>query len=117
MHKDFKSILKIGIIALFFLFIILYGFLRSKNLIFGVKIAQVNLIDGATLTKEIIKITGNAKNAIHLTLNNREIFIDSNGNFEEDFALLPGYNIINIQAKDKFGKSDEKNYQVMYLGN
>jgi hypothetical protein len=115
MPKNLKSILKIVIIGAFFLFIILYGFLRSRSLIFGVKITEVNLIDGATVTEEVIQIKGNAKNALHLTLNNREISINSAGNFEEDFALLPGYNIINIQAKDKFGKSDEKNYQLMYL--
>jgi len=71
-------------------------------------------VDGAVLTENIIKITGNAKNAINLTLNGREISVDQAGNFNETIALLPGYNIISIIAKDKFGYVDEKNYKLIH---
>ena len=75
---------------------------------------------GAAIPSNTLEITGIAKNAIDLTLDGREISIDQVGNFEETIALLPGYNIINIKAQDKFGKVDEKNYQLIYkqaLGN
>ena len=62
----------------------------------------------------IEKIIGNAKNATNLTLNGREISVDQEGNFNETIALLPGYNIINITAKDKFGYVDKKNYKLIY---
>jgi len=113
--KDAKSILRAFILILFFLLIIIYALNRSQNLILGVKIKNVNLKDGMSFTENIIEITGNAKNAIYLTLNNREININSAGDFREDFSLLPGYNIITIEAKDKFQKTDLKNYQLMYL--
>ncbi len=61
-----------------------------------------------------MKVTGNAKNATSLTLNGREISIDREGNFGETIALLSGYNIINIKARDKFGYIDEKNYKLIY---
>ena len=63
--------------------------------------------------KKIVKITGNAENAKNLTLNGREISIDQAGNFNETIALLSGYTIITIEAKDKFGYKDEKNYQLI----
>ena len=104
MMEDEKKI-KLGIFGVFFLFIIVYGFSRSTDLIFGVKIRDVSLDglsaqSGAVLENSVTKITGNAKNAINLTLNGREIFIDLEGNFSETIALLPGYNIVNI--KDLF---------------
>ena len=99
---------------LFFLMIIVYAFFVSHNLIYGVKIKNVNVINGVTVTNPIVNITGNAKNATDLTLDGREISIDQNGNFNETIALLSGYNIINIKAKDRFGDVDEKNYQIMY---
>ncbi|MBU1728023.1 hypothetical protein KKA39_01830, partial [Patescibacteria group bacterium] len=108
-----KKILKIFFISVFFIFIIIYAFFRSKDLIFGVKIKNVNIVDNSKLTESIVKITGNAKNAINLTLNDREISIDQTGNFEETIALLSGYNIVSIKAEDKFGNSDEKNYKLM----
>ena len=110
-----KKIFKIGGLSVFFILIVIYAILGSKDLIWGVKIKNVNLVDGATVTENIIKLTGNAKNAINLTLNGREISIDQSGNFNETIALLDGYNIINIKAQDKFGYVDEKNYKLMYI--
>jgi len=114
MQSNAKKILKIISLLIFFLFIILYAFFRSKELIFGVKIKDINLQNGIKITDSSFEITGQAKNATNLSLNGREISVDQKGNFREYLALLSGYNIINIKAKDKFGHVDEKNYQVMY---
>jgi hypothetical protein len=114
MQHNAKKILKISSFVFLFLFILIYIFFRSKDLIFGVQIKNVNLTNGAKVTESVQKITGNAKNATNLTLNDREISIDQQGNFDETISLLPGYNVINIKAKDKFGNSDEKNYQLIY---
>ncbi len=114
MNQNIKKIVKIAGLSIFFILIIIYAFFVSKDLIFGVKIKNVSLVDGAVLTENIIKITGNAKNAINLTLNGREISVDQAGNFNETIALLPGYNIISIIAKDKFGYVDEKNYKLIH---
>jgi len=120
MQNDAKKILKIVSLSAFLLFIIIYAFFRTKDLIFGVKIKDVNIIDGlpaqtgTQITDNIIKITGSAKNAVNLTLNDRVISIDQKGNFDETIALLSGYNIISIKAKDEFGNSDEKNYKLIY---
>jgi len=114
MNTDIKKILKIASLSAFLLFIIIYAFFRTKDLIFGVKIEDVNIIDGTKITDNIIKITGNAKNAVNLTLNDRVISVDQKGNFDETIALLSGYNIISIKAQDEFGNSDEKNYKLIY---
>ena len=99
---------------LFFVFILVYAFFRSYDLIFGVKIKNVNIVDGAKVTNNILELKGNAKNATRLTLDGREISIDEGGNFDETVALLVGYNIVNLRAVDKFGHSDEKNYKLIY---
>lgn len=116
MHRDFKKTLKIISLSAFFLFIIIYAFFRSEELIFGVKIKNITIENGATLSQNSLIVDGNAKNATNLFLNGREIFVDKNGNFNETLALLSGYNVINIKAKDKFGKVDEKNYKLMHIG-
>jgi len=114
MNTSTKKILKIIILFVFFVLILIYAFFRSSDLIFGVKIKNVNIEDGAVVASSIVQITGNAKNATNLTLNGREISIDQAGNFNETIALLLGYNTVTIQAKDKFGHSDEKNYKLIY---
>jgi len=120
MNTNIKKILKTAGLFVFFILIVVYAFFRSKDLIFGVKIKNVNLDglsaqSGATVTENIIKLTGNARNAINLTLDGREISVDQQGNFNETIALLPGYNIINIKAQDKFGDIDEKNYKLILI--
>src|SRR3989344_7823408 len=115
MRTDVKKILQIVGFSIFFLLIVIYAFFRSQDLIFGVKIKNVNIVDGIKISNSILKITGNAKNATNLTLNGREISIDQEGNFNETIALLIGYNIINIKAEDKFGYVDEKNYKLIYM--
>ena len=118
MRADAKKILQIVALSIFFLFIAVYAFWGSHNLIYGVKIKNVNIVDGEKIKNSVQEIKGNAKNAIKLTLNGREISLDQEGNFYETIALLSGYNIINIKAQDKFGYSDEKNYKVIQaLGN
>lgn len=115
-----KKILKIVLLSAFLLFIIFYAFFVSKDVIFGVKIAKVNIttealpMDFIGKASGIRKITGNARNAVNLTLNDRVISIDQKGNFDETITLLSGYNVITIKAKDEFGNSDEKNYKLIY---
>lgn len=108
-----KRALQIIALSIFFVFLIAYAFWGSHNLIFGVKIRNVNITDGAKVTDNILKVTGNAKNATNLTLNGREITINEAGDFNETIALLSGYNIVTIKAQDKFGYNDEKDYQII----
>ncbi|MDR3519405.1 MAG: hypothetical protein P4L63_00735 [Candidatus Pacebacteria bacterium] len=119
MTTNIKKVVKIIGLSIFFLLIIIYAIFRSKDLILGVKIRNVEINgapiqDGATITSNSIEITGVARNAVDLTLDGREISIDQAGDFDETIALLTGYNIINLRAQDKFGKVDEKNYQLMH---
>ena len=113
MNINAKKILKITSLSVLFIFIIIYAIFNAKNLILGVKIRNVIITPGIGNEINIVKISGNAKNAKNLTLQGREISIDQNGNFNETLALLLGYNIITITAEDKFGYKDEKNYQLM----
>jgi hypothetical protein len=114
MNQDAKKLLKIVLVSVFFFLILVFVFFNSRDLIFGVKIKNVNIVDNLKVSDNIVKITGKAMNAIKLILNGREISIDQKGNFDETIALLPGYNLVEIIAQDKFGNRDEKNYKLIY---
>lgn len=113
-NRDNQKLFRNIALSVFFLFILGFAFFGSHNLVFGVKIKGVNIENGATVTESVEHISGNAKNAVMLTLNGREVSIDKEGNFNEAVALSPGYNIVSIEAKDKFGSSDHKDYQLIY---
>ncbi|MES2930578.1 MAG: hypothetical protein V4665_02235 [Patescibacteria group bacterium] len=103
----------IGIAACLVLFgaIGTFAYEKMSFLLNGVKIkAEISRTD----TSPVIHITGNAKNAVYVSLNGREIFIDKDGVFIEPVALLPGFGVVTLEAQDKFGKTAEKKFEVIY---
>ena|SRR3989338_2809305 len=112
MQDNIKSKLKIVVIVLLFAIIIGYAFFRTKDLLFGVKLKIYDLKDYQSFEEPVITINGNAKRATELLINGRKIFITKEGSFTEKLLLLPGYNIIDIKATDRFGKSEEEVFHL-----
>ena len=113
MHKSLKRILSISLPALLFIIILGYTYYKTKDLIMGVALKIEGISDGQSFVDPLIKISGSAKNAVLLSIDDREIFIDKEAKFEEKVLLLPGYNILTVKAEDKFGKKIQKNYQLI----
>jgi len=103
----------VGILSGFLLFsgIMIFGYTKIDFLVKGIQIKATMDFES---TSSLVEVSGNAKNSIYLSLNGREIFIDKDGNFSEKVGLLPGYSIISLKAKDKFGKSAEKNFEIIH---
>lgn len=102
----------IGVTActLLFLTIIIFSYIKMGFVFKGVRI--VAKLEQKTDSPMTI-ISGTADKATVLTLNGREIFIDKQGNFSESIAVLPGYSIISLNAKDRFGKTAEKTFEIV----
>ncbi len=115
MTLNAKKLLKIVSFSVLILFVAIYAFYRSRDLVFGVKIKNVNITDGATVIEKVLPVEGNARNAVLLALDGRAVSIDEEGNFKEEIALFSGYNVVSIKAVDKFGNSDEKNYKLVFI--
>ena len=113
MNRNASFYLKTGLLGLFILVILGYAFFQTRNLLFGPSIGIDSPIDGQTYTSPLIKIKGLAENANYLALDDKPIFTDKDGRFDEKMLLSPGYNIIKLNASDKFGKKTEKIIQVI----
>ena len=59
---------------------------------------------GTSTDQTFISIEGFAGNVSFITMNDNQIFIDESGVFKEKLLLAPGYNIIEVKAKDRFGR-------------
>ncbi len=112
--RNYKKLATIGSVAFLFLLIATYSLYRTKDLITGVILRTDSIKNGETLNNSLLEIHGSAKNAVNLTLNDREISVDKNWNFKESLILLPGWNIIELKARDKFGGQKNLNYQVIF---
>lgn len=105
---------RIGFFLVITLLIVGYVLFQSKNLISGPQVTVIEPKDGATLSYNLVTVKGSAKNIAYIHLNDRLIFIDETGQFNEKLIAPPGYSIIKIEAQDKFGKST-KQFIHVYL--
>ena len=113
MNRNAISILRISIVSLLGLIILGYSLFQAHKLISGPIIDIYTPQNSATYNQTLIEIYGRARNASYLNLDDRAIFTDKDGYFKEKLLLSPGYNIIKLDAKDKFKKYTEKIIQVI----
>jgi len=100
--------LKATLTGIFILILVVYSYTRSLNLIRGPKLVIYSPQSGSATTSPVVHISGNAQNITSITLNDRSIIIDENGNWSEAMLLSPGYNIFSAKVSDKFGRTSEK---------
>ena len=96
--------------------IIFYAYYQSRSIIAGPTITLYSPQDGETAPTALIHISGKAERANELTLDGRVIFIDLLGNFNEELLLFPGYNIIELAAKDTDGREIKKTVGLVWSG-
>ena len=108
-EKNIKWWIGNGACLLLFIFIAIFVYAKMNFIWRGVRIeAGITQNEGS----KIATIRGKAEKAILLTINGREIFIDQAGNFSEVISPLPGYSVVTLFAKDKFGKTAEKKFEM-----
>ena len=80
-----------------------YGVFQARLLIAGPSIALAS-DTRASQTERVVVISGVARNVTEITLNDRPLFTDDDGNFRERLVLEDGYTIMTIRAKDRYGR-------------
>lgn len=91
-----------------------YSYLKVKTYIVGPVISVEYPHNGQTLRKSFLQIEGRAQNVSFIYLNGRQIFVDSSGFFSERLLLYEGYNIITVEAKDRFGRVKTEKLELVY---
>lgn len=109
-HK--KTIRRILYVLVSILFVS-YVIFQSKNLLLGPILTINEPRDGATLASPIVNVNGLAKNVAYIYLNDRQIFVDTEGHFNEKLIAPVGHSIIKLNAQDKFGREKEMIIRVI----
>jgi len=108
-------VIKVIAIVLSLLAVVSYILFNSRIFIAGPKIDIKSPENGALIEDSaLIHVEGQAQNIAYLWFNSRSIYTDENGNFKESLLLHPGYNIIQISAKDKFNRKTTETLEVVY---
>ncbi|HSE57000.1 MAG TPA: hypothetical protein VLB02_02870 [Candidatus Paceibacterota bacterium] len=88
-------------------------FYNTRDIMFGAPLTVKTITDGMTLSDTYLAIAGTAAHAQILLLNGREIYTNRKGEFSEPVLLVPGYNVIEVQMTDRFGKTNTKSYELV----
>lgn len=113
MDKKINFLLKFGAILILVAGFASYGLYKAEVFREGPEITVNKPQDGQTLKNSLVEISGSARNISSISLDGRPIFIDEKGFFKENLLLAKGYNIIEVQAVDKFGKKVKKTIKVV----
>ncbi len=113
MSRNTLSTLRITAVTLLGLIIVGYSLFQAQKLLSGPIIDIYSPQNGATYSETLIEIEGRARNISYLNLNDRPIFTDKNGYFKEKLLLSPGYNVIKLDARDKFKAHIEKRLELI----
>ncbi|MCL5004862.1 MAG: helix-turn-helix domain-containing protein [Patescibacteria group bacterium] len=107
----------IMLIAAFF--VIIYLAFRIDDII---GIPKMEIIrpanNGEIVNEQFIKLSGNLNNFFDkLTINNEEVPVEKNGNFEKEYQLQPGINKIEFKVKRFLGKEIKVEREIIYQQN
>ena len=109
-----RKLIQIIIISFVLLCVFGYTGYEIQKVVFGPRITVTYPVNGSSVSNSLIEVTGVAKNINDISMDDRKIFIDEQGNFKEQILLSYGYNTISIKATDKFGRNSEKIIEVVY---
>ncbi|MFA6227310.1 MAG: hypothetical protein WC631_02460 [Candidatus Paceibacterota bacterium] len=112
-HKTRKWI-KIISISTFTLFVVCYALYEVQRIAYGPRITILTPKNGSLVSESFVNILGKAENIKDISMNDRKIFIDETGNFDEKILLSYGYNLITLKASDKFNRKTEKTLEIVY---
>lgn len=79
----------------------------------GPQLNLETLSDGTTLTEPLVALQGQARYTKDLFINGSPLATSPDGSFAEKLLLNPGYNVITVSAKDRFGSETNTTYRLM----
>ncbi len=110
-----KSGIKIILSAIVLGVILIYAYARIQSFAQGpeITVSSPNQKSAASPVK-LFSIEGVVSNASFITLNGRSIYTDEHGVLKERVLLAEGHNILQIEARDRFGRTAKKVLEIVY---
>ena len=111
---SFRTMVKYWLSALLALLIVSFIIFQARFLIMGPRITITDAPQGPQNERQI-HLKGDAHNIARLWLNDRPIYTDAQGNFDEAVVLENGYTIATLRAEDRYGRSTTLSRELVYV--
>ncbi|MEK7538553.1 MAG: hypothetical protein AAB552_01800 [Patescibacteria group bacterium] len=90
-----------------------YSIITLAGFIQGPRITITTPQTGFSTTTALVTIIGHAVHVNSFTINDAPTALDLEGNFSGQLLLAEGYNIISVEAKDRYGRTTEKKIEII----
>ncbi len=109
----FRAVVKFTLLAIGLMFVLIYVIFQARYLIVG---PQINLENNLSIrqNERQVLLTGVAFNISRLWLNDRQIYTDAQGKFEEALILENGYTVATLRANDRYGRETKVTKPFVY---
>lgn len=92
-----------------------YSFFALKDVVRGPHIDVATPQSGYSTTTPMIGISGSVFRGNLFFINNATTTIDLEGNFSEQLLLSSGYNIITLEARDRYGRTKSEAIEMILV--
>ncbi len=111
MKRSLASVLALVFLLLF----VLYAGFETLKYFSGPSLTITEPKDLDTILESTITLRGKVARVAYITINGKQAFADTNGNFEAELLLPAGYSIIRVAVKDRFGKELHRDIHLTRL--
>jgi len=105
------------VLSFFILFLLLVVLYFWKEIGFLIKPPSLEISQPSTditINQDKFKIIGKTNPFAIVTINGEELYIDKEGKFEKEISLSGGLNTLQIEAKNRFGKTNTIIRRIIY---
>lgn len=99
----FRTVVKLSVLSVFLFLALIYVSFQGRHLIIGPQII-LSEVPAKVQNQKQIFLTGKTYNISRLWLNDRTIYTDTDGNFNEPLILENGYTVATLRAVDRYGR-------------
>lgn len=111
-NPSYRVKILLGILVFFSLG--LYSLFAARGIIQNPRITISEPENGSHITNPTVAITGSTNTLSSFTINGRVVPLHENNTFSNVIILKEGYNIIVLEAGDRFGRTTEKTLEIMH---
>lgn len=92
-----------------------YSFFALKDVLRGPRIDIETPESGYSTTTQMIGVSGRVFRGNLFFINNATTTIDLEGNFSEQLLLSSGYNIMTLEARDRYGRTRSETIEMILV--
>lgn len=108
------KVLGLATLAVVFFGVVIYLTYQWAYLILPPRLDFNNSINNISVSQTPYVLEGVTNSGNSLTINNKKIYIEKDGKFKTEIALVVGENDLKIFVKNQIGRSQAKNIKINY---